>query len=293
MIVFFILLYVALLLWPHSRRFAVCMLPWGLFGTIYSSMNLLSNYMVNAVDSGGVYDLEKSLFGIHAPAADLAAAAAACKGTAEAIWQSGMLIPSEYFAVHHAAVADVLAGICYMCWVPVPVAFAFWLFFKGHAEWASRFSWAFLTVNLVGFVIYYIHPASPPWYVMDHGFQVVIHTPASRAGLARFDEITGLGVFSHMYKENANVFAAMPSLHASYLLVTTVYAAMSRRPWYAVAGFALLCVGIWMTAVYTGHHYVCDVLAGIATGIGGILLFETIRHFLIKKRVARAVRQNE
>jgi hypothetical protein len=31
---------------------------------------------------------------------------------------------------------------------------------------------------------------------------------------------------------------------------------------------------IWATAVYTAHHYVIDVLAGILFALAGILLFE-------------------
>ena len=33
-------------------------------------------------------------------------------------------------------------------------------------------------------------------------------------------------------------------------------------------------MGIWFTAVYTGHHYVIDVLLGIAVAIVGIFVLE-------------------
>jgi inositol phosphorylceramide synthase catalytic subunit len=33
-------------------------------------------------------------------------------------------------------------------------------------------------------------------------------------------------------------------------------------------------VGIWVTAIYTGHHYVLDVAAGIAVAVAGYFLFE-------------------
>ena len=109
---------------------------------------------------------------------------------------------------------------------------------------------------------------------MNYGFTPILHTPGNVGGLGRFDELVGLNIFHSIYGKNANVFAAVPSLHAAYLLVTTVYAVMSGRKWYTSCLFGFICVGIWFTAVYTGHHYVIDVLLGILTAIVGILITE-------------------
>lgn len=64
------------------------------------------------------------------------------------------------------------------------------------------------------------------------------------------------------------------SLHAAYMLVTTCYARASKQPKALVAVFAVICVGIWCTAVYTGHHYVIDVLLGIVTAFVGMAILE-------------------
>jgi membrane-associated phospholipid phosphatase len=64
----------------------------------------------------------------------------------------------------------------------------------------------------------------------------------------------------------------MPSLHASYPLTVLYYGIRTRLRW-ANALFALIMVGIWFAAVYSSHHYVLDVLAGITCGITGIALF--------------------
>ena len=70
------------------------------------------------------------------------------------------------------------------------------------------------------------------------------------------------------------MFAALPSLHAAYMLVTTCYARASKQSKALVAVFAVICVGIWCTAVYTGHHYVIDVLLGIVTAFVGMAILE-------------------
>lgn len=239
-----------------TRKFALALTPWLVFACSYDGMRLLPNYEVNPIDTRGIYEAEKSLFGI---------------GTA-----AGTLIPGEWFNLHNCAFADFMAGFFYLCWVPVPLGFAMYLYLKGKREMYLRFSLAFLFVNLVGFVGYYIHPAAPPWYVIEHGFTPVLNTPGSVAGLGRFDSLVGAPVFHSIYCNNSNVFAAVPSLHAAYMLVATIYAVISRQNKLCIGIFAFICMGIWWTAVYSTHHYIIDVLLGILTTIVALLILERL-----------------
>ena len=169
-----------------------------------------------------------------------------------------------------------MAGLFYLCWVPVPLGFGIYLYAKGDYSNYLHFSLAFLFVNLLGFCGYYIHPAAPPWYAMNYGFEPILNTPGNVAGLGRFDLLTGIPVFHALYGKNANVFAAVPSLHAAYMLIATVYAAISRSGRITTCVFAFICAGIWWTAVYTSHHYIIDVMLGIATAVAGILIMEKV-----------------
>lgn len=232
-------------------------------------MRLMPNYQVNSIDVANLYNTEKSIFGITTT--------------------SGVLIPGEYFALHNCEFVDILAGLFYLCWVPVPLAFSIYLYVKGERRYSVIFSMLFLFVNLIGFCGYYIYPAAPPWYAINYGFTPVINTPGNVAGLGRFDNITGIPIFHAIYGKNANVFAAVPSLHAAYLLITTYFAIISHRSKSMIITFAIICLGIWFTAVYTEHHYIIDVLLGIATATIGILIFFGVimktrffKHFLDK-----------
>lgn len=169
-----------------------------------------------------------------------------------------------------------MAGIFYLCWVPVPLAFAIFLYLKGDKRNYLRFSLAFLFVNLLGFCGYYIHPAAPPWYAINYGFTPILNTPGNVAGLGRFDTLLGINIFHSIYGKNANVFAAVPSLHAAYMLIATVYAAISKQKHITTIVFAFICMGIWWTAVYSCHHYIIDVLLGILTAVLGILILEKV-----------------
>ena len=158
--------------------------------------------------------------------------------------------------------------------VPVPIAFGLWLYLKGDRKVYLRFAMVFLLVNLIGFAGYYIHPAAPPWYAMNYGFEPILDTPGNVAGLGRFDELLGCSIFNSIYGRNANVFAAVPSLHAAYMVVALAYAVMDRSKKWLIALFAVIMVGIWWTAVYSGHHYLIDVMLGISCALLGIFVFE-------------------
>lgn len=247
--------YVTLVIIKPTRKLAIALAPWLVFACSYDCMRLLPNYEVTfPIDIKGLYETEKQLFGI--------------------VVAGQRMTPNEFFALHHCAFADILAGIFYLCWVPVPLLFGLYLYIKGDKKNYLRFSLAFLFVNLIGFFIYYLHPAAPPWYVMNYGFEPLPDTPGNVAGLGRFDSLTGVPVFQSLYSSNSNVFAAVPSLHAAYMAIATAYAIISKQKKPVVGLFAIICAGIWWTAVYSGHHYIIDVLLGIGVTLFGIISLE-------------------
>lgn len=251
-----------------TRRLIVALIPFALFGISYDWMNICPNYHVNHVDIQQLYHSEKALFGITAAG-------------------GATVTPNEYFATHHTPWADLLAGIFYLCWVPVPIAFGLWLYYDRQRRQYLHFALVFLFVNLIGFAIYYIHPAAPPWYVQEYGFQFIPGTHGQTAGLGRFDAMTHTAIFDALYARNSNVFAAIPSLHSAYMLIAFIYSLRARTAlWWRITA-AIICCGIWFTAVYSSHHYIIDVLAGIATALTGILIFELLaRH---SRPVARLI----
>lgn len=250
--VYLLFIYLLLVAIRPTRKMAFALFPWLLFGCSYDAMRIVPNYEVNPISIKELYEAEISLFGISDG------------GT--------ILIPSEYFQLHHHAATDFMAGIFYLCWVPVPLAFAFFLYLKGQRIWCIRFSWAFLFVNVIGFICYYIYPAAPPWYIMNIGFEPIINTPGSTAGLAHFDTLIGFPLYQSIYGNISNVFAAIPSLHAAYMPVAFIYAIKSHQKHWIIILFGIIMIGIWWTAVYTAHHYIIDVLLGILVALIGVKL---------------------
>lgn len=241
----------------NTRRFILGFSIFIVYWILFDYMKAFPNYLFNEVHIRSLYESEKNLFGIH----------------------SGRLLltPNEYLKLNHIVFLDVITGFFYLMWVPVPLAFATYLFFKNRDQFV-KFSLTFVWVNLIGFVIYYLFPAAPPWYVQEHGFGFIAHTPGNTAGLARFDQYFHISLFQGIYRKGSNVFAAMPSLHSSYPVIVCYYGFKNKLGKINLF-FVTVMLGIWFSAVYTSHHYVLDVLAGITCAVGGILTFE----YLIKK----------
>jgi inositol phosphorylceramide synthase catalytic subunit len=236
---------------PATRKFIMGFSVFIVYWIIYDYMKAFPNYMFNTVQIESLYRAEKNLFGVYA---------------------GGVLItPNEYWLQHANTFLDVLTGFFYLCWVPVPLLFAGYLFFRNREQF-FYFSLTFLLINIIGFVVYYIYPAAPPWYVQEYGFSFHSLTAGNVAGLKRFDDYFGITVFKSLYEKGSNVFAAMPSLHSSYPLLVLYYGVKNKLGWINMV-FAFVTAGIWFAAVYTSHHYILDVIAGIVCAFLGIVVF--------------------
>ncbi|RYZ96525.1 MAG: inositol phosphorylceramide synthase [Sphingobacteriaceae bacterium] len=235
-----------------TRKFIIGFSIFIVYWIVYDYMKAFPNYNYSPVHIGDLYNFEKHLFGLH--------------------FNGNLLTPNEYWRLNSNVYMDIVSGIFYLCWIPVPMGFAVYLFFVNRRQFLA-FLLTFFLVNLLGFVVYYSYPAAPPWYVQFYGFDFIQHTPGNTAGLARFDAYFNTTVFSSIYAKGSNVFAAMPSLHSSYPIIVLYYGLKNRLGIINVF-FATVMVGIWLSAVYTSHHYVVDVVFGIVCAILGISLFE-------------------
>jgi len=253
-----------------TRKFILGFAIFAVFGILYDVMRAFPNYLYHDVDIAQLYHLEKQIFGINT--------------------QFARLTPNEFFAANHHALADFLSGFFYINWMPVPLAFAVYLYFTNRKLFL-HFALTFLFVNLIGFCIYYIHPAAPPWYVSKYGFILNLHTQGSAAGLARFDQLIHLNIFGSIYSKNSNVFAAIPSLHSAYPVIVLYYGLKAKCGWFNFL-FGLFMIGIWFSAIYSGHHYTIDVILGIFCAITGIIFYELVfmNQRIYKKFVIRYLR---
>jgi membrane-associated phospholipid phosphatase len=249
----------------RSRLFLREFFPFIATGAVYDSMRYFYwPGIAGRVHVEGPYLFERSWFGI------------------------GGRTPNEWFAAHHWWTLDLACGFAYLTYVGEYLALAFFLFFRGAHKTVRTLALAFLVVNLLGFATYFIYPAAPPWYVAQYGFgpaRTDVHPAAAAAG--RFDELLGTHFFDQMYGRGVDVYGAFPSLHVAYPLIA-VWAAFheedlrwARMP--TIAFFLLMC----LSAVYLQHHYVIDLLLGIAYALATVALLR-MPAWIAHRNAARA-----
>ena len=237
-----------------TRKFILGFSIFIFYWVIFDYMKAFPNYNYNTVHIADLYNFEKHLFGINL---------------------NGKLVtPNEYFRVKGTTFVDIVTGLFYLCWIPVPLSFAAYLFFTRKRQFLY-FALTFLLVNLLGFVVYYVYPAAPPWYIEYYGFNFHPLTIGNTGGLAKFDAYFHITLFKSIYAKGSNVFAAMPSLHSAYPVIVLYYGLKNRLGFINVL-FFIVVIGIWFTAVYASHHFVLDVLAGITCAAIGISLFNLL-----------------
>ena len=138
------------------------------------------------------------------------------------------------------------------------VAVAIWLY---RYEWFPRFAWCIVVLAAMGLVTYVLFPAAPPWLAADHGYldhtsrithAVVNNLPVPKAG-ALFQKGTDWG----------NDVAAVPSLHAAYTMLICIFLwpRVSSR-WRPL--LAAYPIGMGLSLIYLGEHYLIDILLGWA-----------------------------
>ena len=178
-------------------------------------------------------------------------------------WLGGGAVPTEWLQ-RHLWTAGHLHAYDYAVWaVYMTHFFAVWL--VAALLWRRarhRFGpYALLTValTLAAFLVYWRYPAQPPWLA------------AGSAGIGPVDRIVPdvwdhLGVTSmeSVYENGdlVNTVAAMPSLHAAYPLMLLLFFWRAGRR--ARAGLAAYTLAMAFALVYSGEHFVTDILAGWA-----------------------------
>ncbi|TKD08528.1 hypothetical protein E8A74_14640 [Polyangium fumosum] len=175
----------------------------------------------------------------------------------------GMIVtPNEWLAGLANPALDLLCALPYGAYLGIMAAQYAHLCVK-RPDAARRFATLALGTHVLGFATYLLLPAAPPWYVATHGCAIDLAAHGSPAALTRVDAWLGYGTFASLYGHGAVVFGALPSLHVTYPLyglIATFRTASAPSRALQIA-YALVMP---FAAVYLGHHYVIDVVLGLA-----------------------------
>ncbi|MFB9362487.1 phosphatase PAP2 family protein [Actinoplanes nipponensis] len=182
-------------------------------------------------------------------------------------WLTGGQVPTTWLQEHLYQpgvvqwweVVVTLVYVSHFLTVPT-VAVILWV--RSRAQWA-RFVRRWFTLCVFGLVTYFLYPAAPPWWAYKYGY---LPEHVERISTNGWDAIGlhGAGnTLNALQVDASNPVAAMPSLHTAWaMMAVAFFLPVVRRRWWPV----LLAYPLAMTftLVYTGEHYVIDVLVGWA-----------------------------
>ncbi len=173
------------------------------------------------------------------------------------VWEKGLfggVIPSAWlqarlFAKPYTGLLDAIANLLYLSHFVAPVTVAavvrgskrvhFWAYMLG-----------FFVLAYLGFATYLLFPAAPPWWATRFGYL----TGPDAVSLEHFI------IPPEVMFKTPNPLAAMPSMHCAYPLFIAL---ACRGVWGGRASYLLaLPLGVGVSVIYLGHHYVVDALVG-------------------------------
>jgi inositol phosphorylceramide synthase catalytic subunit len=248
-----------ILLHNYSYKTVLVLSSFLAFLIIYDTLPAFPNHTFSKVHILEPYHIELALFGVDD--------------------HGQRVVLNEWFATRTNDVLSLIAGFSYILWMPLPMMYAGYLFFKNKGL-LFDFGMTFLLTCIIGMIGYYIYPAAPPWYYINHGVGTDFTIPGSEGLLSEFDRIVGMPIFNGIYAKGANVFCAIPSLHCSYPVVCMMTAWKIKNRWH-ITIFALWALGTWFAAVYSQHHYVIDVILGVICALiaGSIINYISTGNF--------------
>ena len=188
---------------------------------------------------------------------------------------------------------EVVTSVVYISYFVVPYVVAGVLWLKDRSAW-RRYAVAFVATTFLALVVYTLVPGAPPWaaarcsaeQVVDHPRDpacMYTEIPDASGGLlgpvttthagaqpyverisARGWEVLDIRAASTLIsvgQSKANLVAAIPSLHAGLTMLLALFMwprvrALGRT---LFLGYAVVMA---FTLVYTGEHYVFDILGG-------------------------------
>lgn len=166
--------------------------------------------------------------------------------------------------------------------LPLLIAFALWM---RRRSLFYEFLVALMVMSFAAFFTALFLPVAPPRFAYQYGEALAVTDVLHDTLLQlQFAPITTWAYGNVI----GNPVAAFPSLHAAYPFVGYL---VLRHRWPRAAWLMLgYCFVVWFAIVYLGHHYVVDILGGIAYALAAWWLVRSRWTHELVARLFRRVR---
>lgn len=221
----------------RMRAYAAAFLPYGAAWLVFTMFRALADETSVPLRTAAVTEIERDMF----------------LGTTPTIWLQNYMFDPLNLAWYDYATTFVHWSYFF---VPHLAAIIMW---QKSRDLFNRYLVSTVLLLGVGLLVYFLAPAAPPWLTTDTAPQEDIYRVMANVGR----EINS-SLYDRTYSVvgDSNPVAAMPSMHQAVTFLVCLFA-LRRGGWFAIGGM-LYAVAMGFSLVYTGEHYVIDILIGCA-----------------------------
>ncbi|MBN1894820.1 inositol phosphorylceramide synthase [bacterium] len=263
----------------RGKQFLIDWMPFILYWVAYDMMRGIADSVRDTINVVPPFELELKLFGS---------------------WFHGQ-VPAHYFEYFQRmnegrwfkVALDVMGANFYTLHFGAPLILG-WVFWHttNDRPLFYKFVYTLTVLNIMALTTFMLYPAAPPWYVYKYGLiQPAGQVQGSAGGLINFDALIGRNFLQSFWDTfNANLYAAIPSLHGAYPCAIAYFGMKKFRKFRPL--WILYPVGTWFSAVYLDEHYIIDLLIGlgylaVAYQVSkGVLYPKVFRRFVERKKEA-------
>jgi hypothetical protein len=155
-----------------------------------------------------------------------------------------------------------------------PLILGFYIWFARRGEGFGELMYTDILLSMLAGITYVLLPSAPPWLAAQHGLAPGVHellrTSLDGVGL---DSIAAFKGDTKAY----DVTAAFPSIHAAFPVIGFLVIRKYRLPGWLLYLETVRLIGVWFMIVYTGEHYLVDVLAGVVYALVSWWIVQRVR----------------
>jgi membrane-associated phospholipid phosphatase len=230
--------------WRASVQVVIDWLPFTAVLLLYDRTRGVADGLGITLHEQDILSAEKWLFG----------------GTEPTLW-----LQQRLYDAAHVHWYDALITLVYTSHFLATPILAAVLWMRDRAAWLRYIS-RVIVLAVAGLLTYCLFPEAPPWMAARDGLSEPVARLSAR-GWIWLHAGNLNDVLARAQEDGSNPVAAMPSLHVAFaVLVAITIAARLRSRWRWLLLLYPLAMGF--TLVYTGEHYVLDLVVGAAYAVG-------------------------
>lgn len=237
--VLFVFLAIAALLVGRGLRFIRDWFPFVVILLAWEAMRGLADDVGATVHSDSVIAIERAITFGHIPP---------------------VALQEAFYRPESIGVLDVVTSVVYLAHFAFPLLVAFFLWLRQRPNY-YRFAATLLVMSFAAFAIFVVLPVAPPRYAGQYGEALPVHDILAET--MRKLDIQAFASWAYA-SMSGNEVAAFPSLHSAYPMLALLFAWRQRG---LAIGVGIYAVLVWFSVMYLGHHYLVDVLGGIALAL--------------------------